>query len=80
MLDKIESLESVAERFNKFLLIAGPNLATKIPQSGGSFKSCLPKVNATLNKTRLTEDEFKKTFKSNRNKLNFYLTTNKSSC
>ena len=60
MLHKIEinDAKTVAEKFNKFLFNVGQNLATKIPQSDRSFKTCLLKVNATLNKTRLTEDEF----------------------
>ena len=66
LVDKIEvnCARSIAEKFNKFYVNVGPNLAKKIPQSDINFESDLPKVNATLKESSLTENELEEAVKS----------------
>ena len=53
IVDKIEihDTKSIAEKFNKFFVNIGPNLADKIPRCALTFKSYLPTVNTTLKET-----------------------------
>ena len=66
IVDKIEihDAKSIAEKFNKFFVNIGPNLANKIPQCNLTFKSYLPTVNTTLKETVLSENEFEEEFKT----------------
>ena len=66
LVDKIEvnDARSTAEKFNEFYVNVGPNLAKKIPQSNINFESYLPKVNATLKESSLTENELEEAVKS----------------
>ena len=66
LVDKIEVNDgrSIAEKFNEFYVNVGPNLAKKIPQSDINFESYLPKVNATLTESSLTENELEEAVKS----------------
>ena len=66
LVDKIEvnDTRSIAEKFNEFYVNVGPNLAKKIPQSDINFESYLPKVNATLKESSLTENELEEAVKS----------------
>ena len=66
IVDKIEinNSKSIAEIFNEFIVNIGQNLANKILQCDLTFESFLPKVNTTLNKTVLSEDELEEAFKS----------------
>ena len=66
IVDKIEinNSKSIAEIFNEFIVNIGQNLANKILQYDLTFESFLPKVNTTLNKTVLSEDELEEAFKS----------------
>ena len=62
LVDKIEIL--LRKSLTNFFVNIGPNLANKIPQCDLTFKSYLPTVDATLNETLLSEDEFEEVFKS----------------
>ena len=66
IVDKIEIHDgkSIEEKFNKFFVNIGPNLANKIPQCDRTFKSYFLTVNTTLKETVLSEDEFEEAFKS----------------
>ena len=66
IVDKIEinDAKSIAEKFSKFFVNIGPNLANKIHQCDLTFKPRLPAVNAMLNETVLSKDEFEEAFKS----------------
>ena len=66
LVDKIEvnDARSIAQTFNEFHVNVGPNLAEKMPQSDINFESYLPKVNATLKESSLTENELEETVKS----------------
>ena len=66
IVDKIEmhDAKSTAEKIKDFFVNIGPNLANKIFLCDLAFKSYLPTVNATLNETVLSEDEFEEGFKS----------------
>ena len=65
LVDKIEvnDARSIAEKFNEFYVNVGPNLAKKIPQNDINFESYLPKVNATLKESSLTENELEEAVK-----------------
>lgn len=65
ILDKIE-INDDQSTGTKFFIHVGPNLATNIQQSDCGFISYFTKVNTTLNKRRLAEDEFRKAFKSSK--------------
>ena len=66
LVDKIEvnDARSIAEKFNEFYVNVRPNLAKKIPQGDINFESYLPKVNATLKESSLTENELEEAVKS----------------
>ena len=66
LVDKIEvnDARSIAETFNELYVNVGPKLAKKILQSDINFESYLPKVNATLKESSLTENELEEAVKS----------------
>ena len=70
---KMNDAKSIAEKFSKFFINIGLNLANKIPLRDLTFKSYLPTVNTTLNERVLNEDVFEEAFKSlKRNKAAYH--------
>ena len=65
IVDKTEiyDAQSIAEKFKEFFVNIGSNLAKKIPLCDLTFKSHLPTVNTTLNKTVLSGVGFEEAFK-----------------
>ena len=61
---EISDAKPITKKFNKFFVNIRLNLADKIPKSGLTFKSYLPKVNATLNETVLSKNEYEEASKS----------------
>ena len=61
---EISNVKSIAGKFHEFFVNIRQNHADKVPQSDLTFISYFPTVNATLNNTVLSEDEFEEAFKS----------------
>ena len=52
---EITDKKTVAEKFNKFYVNVGPNLASKIPQNNSDYKSHLPDITPLFDEQELTE-------------------------
>ena len=68
--EKITDKKSIAEKFDRFFMHTGTNLAAKIPHSTTNFESYLPNITTIFRENCPTEEEFKNVF--------FSLKTNKS--
>ena len=56
---EITDQKTIAEKFNKFYVNVGPNLASKIPQNNNDHKSYLPDITTLFDEKDLTEQELK---------------------
>ena len=54
---EITDQKTVAEKFNKFYVNVGPNLASKIPQNNNDYKPYLPDITTLFDEQELTEQE-----------------------
>ena len=68
--EEVTEIKDIAQEFNNFFTIVGPNLAKKVPNFSNSFTSFLNQTQSIMEKNSLSINELKEAF--------FSLKTNKS--